>query len=350
MSENPMQTDGFEFVEFCNADPKPLEDLFNSLGFTLVANHKSKQIKLYRHNKINFLVNSEPNSFATNFAKKHGPSACGMAFKVKDANFAYDRALSLDAKPYEAKCDISAELKAIYGIGDSLLYLVDDADKLYQENFDFIEGANSDNDDVGLQYIDHLTHNVHMGNMDVWAEYYTRLFNFREIRYFDIQGKHTGLVSRAMSSPCDKIRIPLNESKDEQSQIEEFLKDYNGEGIQHIALITNNIFQTIEKLRSIGTEFMDTPDTYYELLKERLPEHGEDVDRMHKNKILIDGGIEQGGGYLLQIFTNTVIGPIFFEIIQRKGNEGFGEGNFQALFDSIELDQIRRGVLDTRHG
>jgi len=348
MSDNPMQTDGFSFVEFSSIDPKPLQQLFEAFGFVLVANHKSKEIKIYRHNKIDFLINSEPNSFASAFAKTHGAAACGMAFKVKDANFAYERALQLDAKPYEKDTDIGANLKAIYGVGDSLLYLVDDNEKLYEENFNFIEGVDSNNSEIGMQYIDHLTHNVFRGSMDSWAEYYTRLFNFREIRYFDIQGKHTGLVSRAMSSPCNKIRIPLNESKDGKSQIEEFLKEYNGEGIQHIALITSNIFKTVEKLKEIGMEFMHTPDTYYELLKERLPEHGEDIDRMQENKILIDGGKDQGGGYLLQIFTNTVIGPIFFEIIQRKGNDGFGEGNFQALFDSIELDQVRRGVLDVQ--
>lgn len=348
MSNNPMGTAGFEFVEYSSKNPKELETLFTGLGFSLVAKHKNKNVSLYRQGNINFIVNGEQNSFASEFSKVHGPAACGMAFRVKDATKAYERALKMGAKPYDGDTShIGNNLKVIYGIGDSLLYLIDNYnnDKLYTDNFEFIKDHNINNN-IGLEYIDHLTHNVFQGNLDTWAKYYEDIFNFTEIRFFDIQGKKTGLISRAMASPCGLIKIPLNESKDSKSQIEEYLKDYNGEGIQHIALTSNNIYETVENLRAQSVEFMDTPDTYYELLEKRLSNHGEDTARMQKNKILIDGGEAQGGGYLLQIFTNTVIGPIFFEIIQRKGNEGFGEGNFQALFDSIELDQIRRGVLE----
>lgn len=345
--DNPMGTDGFEFVEYAHQDPKQLFGLFEKLGFTAIAKHQSKNVTLYRQGNITFLVNGEPQSFASNFTKEHGPCACGMAFRVKDAKAAFERAVAQGAKPFEGDTShIGSHVPTIHGIGDSLLYLIDkhDNDAVYAE-FEF----NTDDRHpvgLGLKELDHLTHNVFQGNMDQWAEYYENLFNFKEIRHFDIQGKHTGLLSRAMSSPCGKIRIPLNESKDEHSQIAEYLKEYQGEGIQHVALSTDNIYTTIESMRNIGMEFMDTPDTYYEMIDKRLPGHNEDIARMQSQKILIDGGKLQGGGLLLQIFTQTVIGPIFFEIIQRKGNEGFGEGNFQALFDSIELDQIRRGVLD----
>ena len=348
MTNNPMGTDGFAFVEFSAIDAKPLEVLFSQMGFNAVAKHPSQNVTLFKQGDIEFVLNAEPNSFAESFTKAHGPAACGMGFRVKDANSAYARAVENGAKPYEGSTDhIGKDVKAIYGIGDSLLYFID----VYGDKTIFDDHFTPITDrpkvaGVGLQLIDHLTHNVFQGQMDKWAEYYEKLFNFREIRFFDIKGKQTGLVSRAMTSACDKIKIPLNESKDDKSQIAEYLKEYNGEGIQHIALTTENIYDTIEKMRSNEVSFMDTPNTYYELIKERLPEHHEDVNRMQENRILIDGGPKQGGGLLLQIFTNTVIGPIFFEIIQRKGNEGFGEGNFQALFDSIELDQVRRGVLE----
>lgn len=344
--ENPMQTDGFEFVEFTGPNPAALADLFKKLGFTAVSKHKTKKITRYQQGEINFLLNEEPEGFACNFAKKHGPAACGMGFKVKDAAFAHKRALSLGAKDFGQHVD-TIDLPAIYGIGDSALYLVDQNDPhaFYDEFFTPIPGISSNTIGSGLGLIDHLTHNVNQGQMDKWAEFYEKLFNFKEIRYFDIEGKLTGLISRALTSPCGKIRIPINESKDNHSQIEEYLKEYNGEGIQHIALYTNEIFETVENLRQKGIQFLDVPDTYYEQVNTRIPDHGENLERMHKNKILIDGSYQSKEGILLQLFTENVIGPIFFEIIQRKGNEGFGEGNFKALFVAMEQDQIRRGVL-----
>jgi 4-hydroxyphenylpyruvate dioxygenase len=345
---NPIGTDGFEFVEFTSSEPEQLGKLFEKIGFIPIARHRSKQVTLYRQGDIHFILNAEETGFAREFSNKHGPSACSMAFRVKDAEVAYKFALSKGAKPYKTDTHyMEQSIPAIYGIGDSLLYFVDlyESKSIYDVDFEPIIDANFNNEGVGLISIDHLTHNLHQGHMDHWANFYENLFNFKEIRSFDIQGKHTGLISRAMGSPCGKIRIPLNESKDDQSQIEEFLSEYNGEGIQHIAFSTNDIYKTVESLRGRGMEFMDTPDTYYEMIGKRLPTHNEDIARMQKNRILIDGGESQGGGLLLQIFTNTVIGPIFFEIIQRKGNKGFGEGNFQALFDSIELDQLRRGVI-----
>src|SRR5690606_28100045 len=289
----------------------------------------------------------EPESFAQKFAREHGPSACAMAFRVKDAAYAYRRCMELGAKPVEASVGpMELRIPAIEGIGGSLIYLVDRYGERTIYDVDFIPlSAGVSAQSAGLSYIDHLTHNVARGAMDKWAGFYEKLFNFREIRHFDIEGKKTGLFSRAMTSPCGKIRIPINESQDDKSQIEEYLREYRGEGIQHIALGTDDIFRAVDVLRRQGVQFQDTPDAYYEGVDARVSGHDENVEELRKRRILIDGAPDKGEGLLLQIFTQNVIGPIFFEIIQRKGNEGFGEGNFKALFESIELDQMRRGVI-----
>jgi 4-hydroxyphenylpyruvate dioxygenase len=347
-TDNPMGTDGFEFVEYTAPDSELLDDLFKNMGFVAVARHRSKRVVLYRQGDVNFIVNHEPESFAQAFAKVHGPSACAFAIRVADAGFALSEALKSGAKAYQGTIGpMELNIPALQGIGGSLLYLIDRyGDRsIYDVDFVAEEGVPSRPAGAGLTGIDHLTHNVHKGRMDEWAGFYERLFNFEEIRFFDIQGERTGLKSRAMTSPCGKIRIPINEPSDDKSQIQEYLEAYRGEGIQHIALATDDIYATVETLAGNGISFMDVPDTYYEAIDARVPGHGEDLDRLHKNKILIDGAPRDGKGLLLQIFTNTVIGPIFFEIIQRKGNEGFGEGNFQALFEAIERDQMARGVI-----
>jgi len=345
--DNPIGTDGFEFVEYCSPEPDDLGRLFEQMGFTAVARHRSKDVTLYRQGDVNFILNNEPGSFAAAFARQHGPSACAMAFRVRDAAVAFDKALERGATEVSNHVGpMELNIPTLQGIGDSRLYLVDrygSGGTIYDVDFEPVEGAAAAA--VGLTYIDHLTHNVYQGNMDQWAGFYADVFNFREVRYFDIEGKLTGLHSRAMTSADGKIRIPINESADDKSQIAEYLRDYQGEGIQHIALGTADIFATVEALAARGVGFMDTPDSYYDALDKRVPGHGEDVARLRANKILLDGAPTEDQGLLLQIFTETVIGPIFFEIIQRKGNEGFGEGNFKALFDAIEEDQIRRGVL-----
>ncbi|MEQ6291508.1 4-hydroxyphenylpyruvate dioxygenase [Vogesella sp. GCM10023246] len=346
---NPLATDGFEFVEYTAPDAEgvaKLTALFLSLGFIEVARHRSKNVSLFRQGDINFILNAEPTQPATEFAGEHGPSACAMAWRVQDAAKAYDYALAHGAKPYRRPIGyMELNIPAVEGIGGSALYFVDryGSKDIYDIDFVPLEGVDQHPVGVGLKVIDHLTHNVFRGNMAKWAGFYEDIGNFKEIRYFDIEGKLTGLVSKAMTSPCGKIRIPINESSDDKSQIEEFLKQYNGEGIQHIALTTDDIYTTVETLKARGTRFLDTPATYYEKVDQRVPNHGENLARLQQNSILIDGAPVEG--ILLQIFTETVIGPIFFEIIQRKGNEGFGEGNFRALFESIEEDQIRRGVL-----
>ncbi|MFQ5755274.1 MAG: 4-hydroxyphenylpyruvate dioxygenase [Acidiferrobacterales bacterium] len=346
--DNPMGTDGFEFIEYTAPDSRSLEQLFQQMGFVAVARHRSKDVTLYRQGDVNFIINHEPQSFAQAFAKVHGPSVCAFAIRVKDAAAAYARALDLGAEPYEGRVGpMELNIPAIRGIGHSLIYLIDRyGDRsIYEVDFVRLKDVSARPKGVGLTHVDHLTHNVHKGRMDQWASFYERLFNFRETRFFDIQGKATGLKSRAMTSPCGKIRIPINEPSDAKSQIQEYLDTYRGEGIQHIALATNDIYETVEALGKNQIKFMDTPDTYYAAVNKRVAGHGEDLERLKRGRILIDGAPRKNLGLLLQIFTDTVIGPIFFEIIQRKGNQGFGEGNFQALFEAIERDQMERGVI-----
>ena len=347
-SDNPMGTDGFEFVEYTAPDSELLDDLFKKMGFVAVARHRSKRVVLYRQGDVNFIVNHEPDSFARAFARVHGPSVCAFAIRVADAGLTHTESLKRGAESHQGPVGpMELNIPALRGIGESLIYLVDryGDHSIYDVDFVAEEGVPSHPPGAGLSHIDHLTHNVHHGRMDEWASFYERLFNFQEIRFFDIRGKATGLKSRAMASPCGKIRIPINEPSDRKSQIQEYLEAYRGEGIQHIALASDDIFATVETLSENGIKFMDVPDSYYEAVDERVPGHGEALDRLQKHRILIDGAPEKKQGLLLQIFTETVIGPIFFEIIQRKGNEGFGEGNFQALFEAIERDQMARGVI-----
>ena len=345
-SDNPLGLDGFEFCEFTSPDPDMLASQFEQLGFVAAHRHPAKNVVRYKQGRINLLLNRAPTGQAADFRAAHGPSASGMAFRVADARAAYDHAIAEGAKPVDAGAGTLGEGSfAIEGIGGSYLYLVDAATGLY-DSWDEVPGwqeAEATNN-VGLDLLDHLTHNVRRGEMRTWSSFYGKLFGFQEQKYFDVKGKATGLFSQAMIAPDKAIRIPLNESQDDKSQIEEFLREYNGEGIQHLALTTPDIFDTVERLRERGVKLQDTIETYYELVDKRVPGHGEDLERLRKNRILIDGNVGEEG-LLLQIFTETMVGPIFFEIIQRKGNEGFGNGNFQALFESIELDQIRRGVI-----
>ncbi len=343
---NPLGIHGFEFVEFAAPQPEALHRLFVQMGFTAVARHKTKAITLYRQGGVNFLVNAEPDSFASDFAAKHGPCACGFAIRVRDGAEVQAEVTTRGAEVMTHKAETRAiAAPVIKGIGDCMLYLVTDGVDPFAAEFEFIAGVDREPFGFGLTFIDHLTHNLYFGNMAKWSDYYERLFGFREIRYFDIKGAKTGLVSKAMTAPDGVVRIPLNESSDPKSQINEYLDQYHGEGIQHIACFTDDIYATITAMRAQGVTFLHTPNTYYDVIDERIPGHKEDVARMKELKILIDADQETKKKLLLQIFTETNIGPIFFEIIQRKGNEGFGEGNFQALFESIERDQMRRGVL-----
>ncbi len=350
--ENPMGLDGFEFVEFASPEPGVLEPVFDALGFQAVARHRSKRVTLYRQRDINFILNDEPRSHAAYFAQEHGPCAAGMAFRVKDAHHAYNRALALGAQPIDVPTGpMELRLPAIKGIGGAPLYLIDryaPGNTIYDIDFEFFDGVERHPEGCGFNEIDHLTHNVYRGRMDYWASFYERLFNFREIRYFDIKGEYTGLFSRAMTAPDGRIRIPLNEEASKSmGQIEEFLMAYNGEGIQHIAVSCNDLYECCDQLKARGTPFMTAPpDTYYEMLEERLPGHGEPVDELRSRGILLDGSTAgDEPRLLLQIFSAPMVGPLFFEFIQRKRDEGFGEGNFTALFESIERDQIARGVV-----
>ncbi|MEZ5448363.1 MAG: 4-hydroxyphenylpyruvate dioxygenase [Thiolinea sp.] len=349
---NPLGLDGFEFIEFASPVPGVLEPVFEMMGFSKVATHRSKDVDLYRQGNINFIVNREKHSLAHYFAEEHGPSACGMAFRVKDAHYAYHKALELGAQPINIEPGpMELKLPAIKGIGNAPIYLIDryaEGSALYDIDFQYLDGVERHPQGCGFHTLDHLTHNVYRGRMAYWAGYYEKLFNFREIRYFDIKGEYTGLTSKAMTAPDGKIRIPLNEEGAGGSgQIEAFLMAFNGEGIQHIALACDNLVACWDKLKANGMKFMTPPpDTYYTMLEERLPGHGEPVEELQQRGILLDGSTQDGEPrLLLQIFSETLLGPVFFEFIQRKQDEGFGEGNFQALFESIERDQINQGSL-----
>lgn len=338
-TENPAGTEGFAFLEFCTPKLQTLESSFFALGFSKIKSKLDFDLHFYKQNQIDFRINLQ-SEYAQDFAALHGASVCAMAFQVKDASKAWQRSVDMGAQPVQVKTPYP--YPAIYGIGQSLIYFVDDSQPTILDSYSECLVPNSTK---GLQFIDHLTHNVQRGRMDTWVEFYQRIFNFQEIRYFDIQGQHTGLYSRALVSPCGNIRIPINESADEKSQIEEFIREFKGEGIQHIAFSSNNIFTSVQQLRAAQIQFLDTPDTYYEMIDNRIPWHQEPLAALKELRILIDGTHDPKKGLLLQIFTQNMLGPVFFEIIQRKGNDGFGEGNFKALFEAIERDQIRRGVI-----
>ncbi len=355
--ENPVGLDGFEFVEFCAPERGVLEPVFAVMGFTEIAQHRSKDVHLWRQGGINLIINYEPKSAAWYFAREHGPSACGMAFRVKDARKAYAYLLEKGAEPVNVQTGpMELHIPAIRGIGGAILYLVDRYDggdrgenlSIYDIDFEYLPDVDRNPVGAGFKIIDHLTHNVYGGRMKYWADYYETLFNFREIRFFDIKGEYTGLTSKALTAPDGKIRIPLNEEGEGgKGQIEEFLREFNGEGIQHIALICDDLIACWDRLKKLGVPFMTAPpNSYYEMLDGRLPGHGEDVQALQTRGILLDGTTEGGEPrLLLQIFAEAQVGPVFFEFIQRKGDDGFGEGNFKALFESIERDQVSRGVL-----
>ncbi|MEO0864823.1 MAG: 4-hydroxyphenylpyruvate dioxygenase [Pseudomonadota bacterium] len=346
--DNPAGTDGFEFVEFAHPDPDALRALFARMGYEKVARHRHKNIELWQQGDITYVLNAEPDSFGARFVAEHGPCAPSMGWRVVDAQHAFERAVALGATPYDGDGKV-LDVPAIYGIGDSLIYFVDQYydTSPYNDAYEWL--AQSKPRGVGFFYLDHLTHNVHKGNMDTWFRFYGDLFNFKEIRFFDIEGKFTGLLSRALTSPCGRIRIPINEDRGDTGQIVAYLRKYKGEGIQHIAVGSDDIYDSTDAIAANGLTFMPgPPDAYYDLSRERVVGHDEPIDRMKKHGILIDGeGVVDGGEtkILLQIFSKTVIGPIFFEFIQRKGDDGFGEGNFKALFESIEQEQINTGEL-----
>lgn len=343
MNINHVKILGLSFLEFSGSKPKLLTNLFEEMGLQKGGEDISNGMTLYYQNDIRFISNPTNGGNAEAFRSVHSRGACAMGFKVEDSAKAYELAIALGAEPAELS-DYS--IPAIKNIGKSLIYLVDDeSEKKLFSSLNFKKPTSEIENATCLQRVDHLTHNLNIGGVKRVKQFYEKVFGFKHIRSFHIEGKKTGLTSQVVASSCGKIIIPLNETMDDKSQIAEFIRDYNGEGIQHIALTTSDIYTTVEKLSAQGILFQDTPDAYYDLIDNRLPDHNENIEELKKYKILIDGGELQGGGFLLQIFTKNSIGPIFFEYIQRKGNDGFGEGNFQALFDSIELDQERRGVL-----
>ena len=344
-TDNPLNLDGIEFVEYASPNPKALQDLFLRMGFTLVGKHKRKKVSLFRQNHISFILNEEPGTFAHRFAQAHGPSICAMGLRTKNAEVALKEAVKRGAKSIDTVNDQSSHsFPAMYGIGDSAIYFIDRYQNQthFDEDFDYVSTEKYPKG-KGLLTIDHLTNNVPAGAMQEWCDFYTKIFGFSEVRKFNIKGAQTGLVSKVMRSSDGKITIPINEPTEKKSQIQEYLDEYKGSGIQHLAMLTRNICHSVEKLTDDKINFLESPpQTYYDMLNERVPNVTEDIPTLQKDKILVDGDEH---GYLLQIFTKNLIGPIFYEIIERKGHDGFGEGNFQALFDAIERDQKARGYL-----
>ena len=345
--DNPCGLEGFAFLEFSGPDKAPIQRQFIDMGFQPTATHATLDITLYQQGNIQFIVNAANNCQAQQHAAKHGAGACAMGFKVANAKLAYEHAINHGATPFHDTGSVHHDLDGIEAIGGSVIYFVDNTHQPFAHQWAQKPTSISSTEQTGLTFIDHLTHNVFRGNMDKWAHFYESIFNFHEIRFFNITGKMTGLTSRALASPCGNIKIPLNESKDDHSQIEEFLHEYHGEGIQHMALNSDDIYHTVQQLRDRGVHFLDVPDTYYEMIDKRVPWHKEPVAQLQQERILIDGETDPKHGLLLQIFTENIFGPVFFEIIQRRGNQGFGEGNFQALFEAIERDQIKRGTLQS---
>lgn len=341
IAESPMGIEGMAFLEFGTKDSSAMKNLFKRFGFSVTGKHKDTGAFYYEQNEVIFILNETPGSFAQEFTAQHGPCACSMGWKVKDAQKAFKLAVERGAKPYEGKAPkLSKNLPAVVGIGGSLIYFVDN-------RFDF-RAEYSPVDDAfvpqkGLLKIDHLTNNVPVGEMDKWCNFYAKIFDFKEVRYFDIKGLKTGLVSKVMVSPGYKVIIPINEPTDTKSQIQEYLEEYKGSGIQHIAFLVSNAIHVVKALNQEEIQFLDAPPaSYYEALPQRLPLLWETIPTLQSLSLLADG---DEAGYLLQIFTKNMIGPIFFEMIQRENHWGFGEGNFKALFDSIERDQMKRGYL-----
>ncbi len=341
-ASNPTGLRGIAFVEYAGGEPDYMEGIFRDFGFSKLKKHRSKDIRYFNQNHIHFLYNREPGDFAEDFAKKHGPSICSMGFLVEDSEKAFEAAVSLGARAYDGPQSAkSFDCPAIYGIGDSLIYFVSNISALWEA--ELVDLAHQDIvEDKGFIYIDHLTNNVYKGTMAEWADFYKTVFGFREIRYFDIKGKKTGLTSFALKSPCETFSIPINEGNEDKSQIEEYLREYDGPGIQHLAFLTHDLLDSLDKLKGTSIKTLNISPGYYDIAFNRVPNITEDKQRIRDHKALVDGDEE---GYLLQIFTVNLFGPIFIEMIQRKNHHSFGEGNFTALFTSIEEDQERRGVI-----
>lgn len=346
-SKNPLNMNGIAFVEFSTDHPQKMEKLFYDFGFSKVAKHGDKNIDLFLQNRIVFLLNYEKKSFAHKFQSSHGPSICSMGWRVKNAQKALEEAVKRGAR--EAKnvdyFENGKAVPAIYGIGDSLIYFIDheETEKFAYKRigFELLQDPVIQQD-KGFLLIDHLTNNVYKGTMQKWATFYKEIFGFEEVRYFDIRGKKTGLTSYALRSPCGTFCIPINEADEAKSQINEYLEEYKGPGVQHLAFLTKDLLKSIRALESTEIKTLDIEPNYYKNVFTRVPNVKEDKKEIERLNVLVDGDEE---GYLLQIFTKNLVGPIFVELIQRQNHLSFGEGNFQALFDSIERDQMKRGVL-----
>ncbi len=342
---NPLKLCGIEFTEFATPDSDFMEKAFLGFGFSKVKKFKGRDIEYYNQNDIHFLLNNEQAGFSSEFAKSHGPAICSMGWRVEDAAFAFEQAVARGAKSAENAAN-KLPYPAIYGIGDSLIYFIDkfgDKGSIYNDDFEVLAEPTLV-EDKGFLAVDHLTNNVYQGTMETWANFYKDVFGFTEVRYFDIKGEKTALVSYALQSPCGKFSIPINEGKGtNNNQIDEYLDEYNGPGVQHLAFITDDLVGSLDKIDKNIIDTLNIVPEYYDDVFDRIPWVKEDKERIREHQILVDS--QKENSYLLQIFTKNIFGPIFIEMIQRVDDKGFGEGNFTALFKSIELNQMERGVL-----
>ncbi len=344
--ENPLGLRGIEFIQFTALKPEHVHRTLKSLGFSRLMERADRTQFYYQQHDIHVLVDHAESGFERAFAEQHGPSICAMGWRFEDPDAAYKEALRRGARAFEPGNIGAPSLKfpAIYGIGDSILYFLGSGDiPSLLEGQGFAMMAMPERvPSKGFLRIDHLTNNVYKNTMSYWADFYKNIFGFVEVRYFDIKGEKTGLTSYALRSPDGSFSIPINEGNESKSQIEEYLRDYRGPGVQHLALLSDDLLTSVEQLAGTGIETLDIMPEYYEEAFRRVPDVTEDRERIKTLQVLVDGDPE---GYLLQIFTQNLFGPIFIEMIQRKNHHAFGEGNFTALFQSIERDQERRGVL-----
>jgi len=345
-STNPLGLMGIEFTEYATPDADYMEQVFTDFGFSKLKTFKGKDIVYFNQNDIHFLLNNSREGFSAEFAKSHGPAICSMGWRVADAEAAFEEAVKRGAKPATDSTHKDLPYPAIFGIGDSLIYFIDvfgDKGSIYANDFEDLAEQNVV-EDKGFLRIDHLTNNVYQGTMETWANFYKDIFGFTEVRYFDIKGVETALISYALKSPCETFCIPINEGKgSKNNQIDEYLDMYDGPGVQHIAFLTNDLVSSLDKLDQSTIATLDIIPEYYDTIFDRVPWVKEDKEKIRKHQILVDSQGEDC--YLLQIFSKNLFGPIFIEMIQRVDDGGFGEGNFKALFESIERDQQKRGVL-----
>lgn len=344
---------GIDHIEFAVSNLEAASQLYTRLGFEKIASREisQRQLKtfLFGQGKIRVMVTQSAlkTDPVAQYVQLHGDGVMAIGFSCDNAVTALEltvsRGADLHASPKRIEREFGTVEKAsIKAMGDVALTFIHRTGELFDEGFD--NPVSYDPTGFGLQKIDHITINVEKGKMKSWAQFFEKVLGLKNTRFFDIHTEKTGLYSFVMESPDGCVKMPINEPTEDASQIQEFLNINHGPGVQHIALSTVSLIDSLNALRRSGVLFLEVPDTYYDAVPKRVPDLREDLSQLQSLGILADGDSK---GYLLQIFSQNLVGPFFYEFIQREGNDGFGEGNFRALFEAIERDQIRRGILRT---